>query len=262
MSRPSGDFTTLAKEYATNRPDYSETVLRSLVSFVEGNKPGFKVADVGAGTGIWSRMLAGAGLDVTAVEPNDAMREQGIVTSEGTSVSWLKGSGEVTNLDSQSVDWLTMASSFHWVEQPQGLTEFHRVLRPAGHLTVLWNPRNIAGHELHEGIEAMIHEMVPELKRVSSGSSKHACNYAQVLVSTGHFEDAIFFEAEHEICMSKERYMGAWRSVCDIQEQAGPERFAEILQRIEQTIEPLENVVVPYKTRAWTARRAELPSLG
>ncbi len=262
MTRPSGDFTTLAKEYATNRPDYSPTVLSALTRFIGADRAGFRVADVGAGTGIWSRMLAETGLDVTAVEPNDAMREQGVLTSEGTGVAWRAGSGEETGLPDASVDWLTMASSFHWVKQPEGLTEFHRVVRPGGHVTVLWNPRNIEGNPLHEEIEGVIHEMVPELKRVSSGSSKHARNYAHELISTGHFDDAFFLEAEHEIAMTHERYMGAWRSVCDIQEQAGPERFAEILRRIEAIIAPLPNVVVPYKTRAWTARRIELPEIG
>ena len=61
-------------------------------------------------------------------------------------------------------------------------------------------------------------------------------------------------EANHEIAMSKERYLQAWRSVNDIQAQAGPELFNVILDSIEGKIDHLDKVVVPYKTRAWTAR--------
>ena len=100
----------------------------------------------------------------------------------------------------------------------------------------------------------LIHDMVPDLKRVSSGSSKHTSDWQEVLVSTGHFKDVIFVEANHEIAMSKGRYLQAWRSVNDIQAQAGQELFDVILESIEGKIDHLDKVVVPYKTRAWTAR--------
>ena len=62
-------------------------------------------------------------------------------------------------------------------------------------------------------------------------------------------------EARHEIAMSHERYIGAWRSVNDIQAQAGPELFPRLLDSIRAKISHLEQVVVPYKTRAWTVTR-------
>lgn len=54
--------------------------------------------------------------------------------------------------------------------------------------------------------------------------------------------------------MSKERYMGAWRSVNDIQAQAGKETFQKILAAIEDQIAGLDQVVVPYLSRAFTVR--------
>lgn len=255
MARPSGDFTTLARAYAQSRPGYSERVLEALIRFVSAERPVRAVADIGAGTGIFSRMLARHGLDVTAVEPNDAMRREGIATSAGVPIHWHSGRAERTGLPDRCFDWVTVASAFHWVELPAGLIEIHRILRPGGYLTVLWNPRDIDGHPLHERIEAVIEEIVPDLRRVSSGSRRHAADWESVLVSTGHFSDPILFEAPHEERMSRERYMTAWRSVCDIQEQAGPERFEEILRRIAEIVEAHEEIVVPYRTRAWTVRR-------
>lgn len=250
-----GDFTTLAETYAASRPDYSREVLDRLLIHVDAGRPGFRVADVGAGTGIWSRMLAEAGLEVVAVEPNDAMREQGLHATTDTTIRWQKGSAEATGLPRASADWVTMASSFHWVRLPEALDEFVAVLRPGGHLTILWNPRDIAGHPLHERIEARVYGMIPDLTRFSSGSSKHAPDYAKVLASTGAFSEVVYFEGQHQISMSKERYLTAWRSVNDIQRQAGPERFQAILSAISEIIEPLDQVVVPYLTRAWTAQR-------
>jgi hypothetical protein len=55
--------------------------------------------------------------------------------------------------------------------------------------------------------------------------------------------------------MSKERYMNAWRSVNDIQAQAGSERFEKILKKIEEKISLLEYLDVPYKMRSWTVKK-------
>ena len=64
----------------------------------------------------------------------------------------------------------------------------------------------------------------------------------------------MFAEAPHTVVMSKVRYMGVWRSVNDIRVQAGEEQFAEILKRIEAIIAPYEEIVVPYRSRAWTVQ--------
>ena len=248
-----GDFTDLAKDYANCRPDYSQTILQALLRHAGAST----VADVGAGTGIWSRMLSQAGLQTTAVEPCDEMREEGVRFTADFDINWYSGSAETTGLTDASVGWVTMASSFHWADTPVALKEFHRILKPGGHFTVLWNPRNIDGNELHEKIEQLVHDLVPTLKRVSSGRAKNSRDWTHDLQSTSHFTNCIFMEARHEIAMSQERYLGAWRSVNDIQAQAGPEKFELLLDLIRKKIDGLDEVVVPYKTRAWTVRKID-----
>lgn len=246
-----GDFTQLASDYSSCRPDYSQSVLQALLRHTGVAA----VADVGAGTGIWSRMLSQAGLKTVAIEPCENMRAEGIRFTADYDIDWHAGWAEATGLNDASVDWVTMASSFHWTDAPVALAEFHRILKPGGHLTVLWNPRNIDGNELHEEIEQGIHDLVPNLKRVSSGRARNSRDWTDDLQSTGQFTDCIFMEARHEIAMSHERYIGAWRSVNDIQAQAGPELFPRLLDSIRAKISHLEQVVVPYKTRAWTVTK-------
>ena len=252
-----GDFTQLAQSYH-NRAGYSKVVLTVLGRYVGVlGSPSFRIADVGAGTGKLTENLFEMGLPCVAVEPNDAMRAEGMKYTARFDVEWRKGSGEDTGLESGSADWIIMASSFHWVDLEKGLAEFHRVLKPGGYFTALWNPRNIESSELHTKIEGIIYEVVPNLERVSSGSAKLRGNLHRDLISTGHFKECVFVEAEHEEIMSKERYLGAWRSVNDIQAQAGPERFQEILRRIEKELGNRSEVAVPYKTRSWTVRRCD-----
>jgi tRNA1(Val) A37 N6-methylase TrmN6 len=77
-----GDFTALADDYARYRPGYAPSVTTAILALVGRPPIEIDAADVGAGTGIWTMMLAARGLhSITAVEPNDEMRRQGILAS-------------------------------------------------------------------------------------------------------------------------------------------------------------------------------------
>ena len=125
------DFTDLAQHYH-NRPAYSPLLISKLIACVSQKRDNkdLKVVEVGAGTGKLTAMLArDFGLNVIAIEPNDAMREEGEKATQGLNIEWRKGSGEATNLPSNSADWLIMASSFHWTDSGKSLPEFARVLK-------------------------------------------------------------------------------------------------------------------------------------
>lgn len=247
-----GDFSLLAKDYI-NRPGYSDLVLSVLTRAIGVDKSS-SVADVGAGTGKLTEQLYPLCGSLSAVEPNEDMRAEGIRLTPDA-INWQEGSAEKNDLEDDSYDWLTMASSFHWTNPEVSLPRFARALRSSGALTIIWNPRNIGISEFHMEIEEEIKRFIPDLKRVSSGASHNTKNWNEILVSTGHFEKVFFVEAEHEEHMTPDRYLGAWRSVNDIQAQAGPERWKAILDYIESKVSDLETVVVPYKTRAWTCFR-------
>ncbi|MEO8087097.1 MAG: class I SAM-dependent methyltransferase [Bacteroidota bacterium] len=80
-----GDFTTLAKSYV-HRTGYSETVLKYVADHIGGGSNSLDVAEVGAGTGKLTENLLNMGFKVTAVEPNDAMREEGKQYTSGKNV--------------------------------------------------------------------------------------------------------------------------------------------------------------------------------
>lgn len=250
-----GDFTKLAKDYI-NRVGYSHTVLSVIQKYIEGTTgPIVSVADVGAGTGKLTLDLESLGLTGYAVEPNEAMRAEGIKAFESRhTFIWSEGYAEDTRLPDNSVDWVLMGSSFHWADTQQALQEFHRILKPGGYFTAIWNPRNLESSPFHTEIENTIKEMVPTLKRHSSGSRANMKGMETKLLSTSYFHDLFLVEAPHQAVMTKERYMGAWRSVNDIQAQAGDEVFENILKMIEQKISHMDSITVPYLSRAFTVR--------
>ena len=248
-----GDFTALAQSYK-NRTGYSEVVLQVILSYIEKKQGECQtIADVGAGTGKLTENLKNIGLRGYAIEPNDAMREVGIENfKESSEFIWKKGSAEVTTLPDNSVDWVLMGSSFHWTDHKQALKEFYRILKPGGFFTAIWNPRDIEKSQLHMEIENMIKEMVPNLKRVSSGSRANMHDLESKLLGSGEFKDLFLIEGAHDEIMTKERYLGAWRSVNDIQAQAGVERFEQIMKKIEGKVG--EEIIVPYLSRAFTVQ--------
>lgn len=251
-----GDFSGLAGDYSSSRPDYSDAVLKALLGMIDLPTDTIDFADVGAGTGIWTRMVNAMGVkSATAVEPNDDMRMHGINDSEGTSIKWLAGNAEETGLATESVNMLSMASSFHWADFDVATREFHRVLKANGRFTALWNPRLIEVNPMLVEIENHLDTLRPDIKRVSSGRSGITNKLTEMLWGSPHFEDVVYLEGRHIILMSPDRYLGAWRSVNDLQVQLGEEKFENFLTFVEEKISGSDVIEATYLTRAWSARK-------
>jgi ubiquinone/menaquinone biosynthesis C-methylase UbiE len=249
------DYSHLAESYAKYRPGYSPDVLNVLLTL--GNKdPGsMDCVDVGAGTGIWTRMLARKGCRVKAVEPNAAMRAMGKNLNGDFDIQWCKGSAEDTGLSGQSADIVTMASSFHWTDFDAAVKEFIRLLRPRGYFMALWNPRIISGNTLLEDIENKLNEIVPDMVRVSSGRSEFCQKLTERFEESPVFRNVVYLEGRHVEKMDRERYIGVWRSVNDVQAQAGPEKFERFLRYIEDKIKDGDSIEAQYLTRAWIVQK-------
>ncbi|MCB9887548.1 MAG: class I SAM-dependent methyltransferase [Planctomycetes bacterium] len=136
--RPTERFADRAADYARFRPTYPAAAVDAILDGAASHGPA-RVADVGAGTGILSRLLAARGARVTAVEPNAAMCA---AAATATGVSFVAGTAEATGLPGGAFDVVTVAQAFHWFDVPRALAEFARLLRPGGRLAILWNRRS------------------------------------------------------------------------------------------------------------------------
>jgi SAM-dependent methyltransferase len=128
-------FAQAAEAYERGRPPYPAEAIDWLLP--EGAS---RVLDLGAGTGKLTRLLAGRGLAVTAVEPLAEMREQLRQAVPGVPV--LAGTAEQIPLPDGSVDAVLVAQAWHWVDLPIAVPEVARVLTPGGWLGLLWNVRD------------------------------------------------------------------------------------------------------------------------
>jgi ubiquinone/menaquinone biosynthesis C-methylase UbiE len=136
---PLGRFSDRAQDYARYRPRYPEEAIAAILAGL-GDPQALVVADIGAGTGISSRLLSEYGPRVIALEPNAAMRE---AAAPHPQVSFQTGTAEQTGLADRSVHIVTCCQSFHWFNAPLALAEFSRILPPGGRLALLWNDWDI-----------------------------------------------------------------------------------------------------------------------
>ena len=136
---PLNRFSDRAANYANYRPSYPTEAIDQLL--LELGEPSQLIAaDIGAGTGISSRLLANWGVNVWAIEPNSAMSA---AAEAHPNVKYRQASAERTGLPNQSVDLVTCFQSFHWFEPDTTLAEFHRILRSSGRLALVWNNRDL-----------------------------------------------------------------------------------------------------------------------
>ena len=221
------DYTELAEAYL-KRPDYAQTAIDKMLE-ISDVKRGDRVCDVGAGAAHLTLKLAEYGLDVCAVEPNDAMRANGIKrTNQYGNVSWFEGVGEHTGMESNKFDLVTFGSSFNVCNRQEALEEVKEI----------------------EDI------LKKEIVDYSYGSRRE--DQTEVINESGLFGEVIYVDGTvmHEILA--EDFIEGWKSHGTVQRQS-KDKFDLINEKIRKVVEAKgeKYIKVPYTTRIWMAQVKE-----
>jgi SAM-dependent methyltransferase len=133
-------FGASAAHYDRARPTYPLSALNWTFAPLGAGR--LRVVDLGAGTGLLSRVVAAAGHEVIPVEPDPDMRAQLDAVMPG--VRALAGSAEAIPVPDASVDAVLAGTAYHWFDAELAHPEMARVLRPGGVLAAIWNDRDKA----------------------------------------------------------------------------------------------------------------------
>jgi len=139
-----GDIDPAAGDTAAGDPADSPSVEDASIvpaPAVPASSAPLRVADIGAGTGKMSELLACAGAVVDAVEPSEAMRAQ---ASSIPGVTWHGGVAEDTGLSDGAFDIVVVAQSWHWGDSELAGREAARILTPGGTLGIVWNQMDVS----------------------------------------------------------------------------------------------------------------------
>jgi SAM-dependent methyltransferase len=152
--------------YQKYRPDYPASVVAEIRQRTGLDGPAV-VADIGSGTGIFTRLLLRAGFAVYAVEPNGEMRAaaEALLADEARFYS-IEASAEDSGLAAASIDLVTAAQAFHWFNTDRAKQEFRRILKKNGKLALIWNKRKL-NQPFQQSYDTILREFSPEYGKVN-----------------------------------------------------------------------------------------------
>src|SRR4051794_36258103 len=142
----SSHFDEIAGVYDESLPPHvAEHYLRKRTAFVVEHCPRGQGLDVGCGTGLLAERLAGAGHQMSGVDPSEGMLD--VLRARTDKVAATRASGTALPYADDSFDLVLTVAVLHHVAEPvdvrETLREMVRVARPGGRILV-WdhNPRN------------------------------------------------------------------------------------------------------------------------
>ena len=233
--------------YDSVRPAYPDEAVAALIDAARSGRgvdaPGrddaLRAADIGAGTGKMSELLARGGLLVDAVEPSEAMRAQ---ASPIEGVTWHDGVAEETGLPNDVYDIVVFAQSWHWMDPERAGLEAARILAPGGALAIVWNQMAVSIPWVHR------------LTRIMRSGDVHRPDRPPT--PGGGFAPMTLTQVAWEDRMTPEEILtlGTTRSSYIRSSEAGRARMQENLRWYlyeHLGYAPGETVTIPYATLVW-----------
>ena len=220
-------FSGKAEIYKKYRPSYPKELFDYLYSDI-GFTENSVVADIGAGTGIFSRLLLERGSKVYAVEPNNDMRQTAEKDLSGyKNFISVNGNDKNTGLENSSVDFITVAQAFHWFDRQLFQKECKRVLKPVGKVVLVWNERDYES-ELIQKDYAIREKYAVDKKGLGSGGG-FGHNYLDFFVD-GVFEYRNF---KNDLIFDCENYIGRNLSASYApKEETDPEKYHGLVREL------------------------------
>ncbi|WIW50323.1 class I SAM-dependent methyltransferase (plasmid) [Bradyrhizobium sp. 62B] len=208
-TKQASPYDGLATQYGRARPSYPP----DSVAFLQAAE-GDLVVDVGAGTGIFTRLLAARlpWARVIGVEASQDMHREAERASEGVAnVSFIRGTAESLPLNDNSVRLLTVATAIHWFDRPAFYKEAVRCLQPDGELLVYQNIRRWWQSAFLADYETLHERTVQDYRRgryPAAHGGFDELNVARELRSRADFYDVKVSEFVWSLKMSADEFVG------------------------------------------------------
>ena len=244
-------FDHVAAAYDAHRPDYPGELFDALESALGQPLLRAEVLDVGAGTGIATRALAGRGANVVAVDPGPGVLS--LLRARSTSrVRPVGGDGNALPLRDAMFDLVTYAQSWHWTDPKRSVPEAARVLHDRGVLAVFWNLLMADGFSWWERFAGSCERLCASYDRRTRDT-----DWGAELESSGEFRWVRRLEIPWTREISVDAFVGDYSSHSYVADLAPTDRAAVLETLRDDLVEvfPDGQARLPYMTRMWVARR-------
>ncbi|MET4138201.1 methyltransferase domain-containing protein [Pedobacter sp. UYP1] len=221
-----GRFSNHSEDYQKYRPGYPEAIVTYLEQNI-GLDRSKLIADIGSGTGIFTELLLKKGYKVSAVEPNKEMRDRSdIFLKEYPNLKSINGKAENTGLATNSVDLITVAQSFHWFDPKQTRQEFKRIIKPGGHVLLIWNILQQKSQflKVYQALKNNYSDKKPHVEKIDLLKIQQFFNQSEIVQQ----------EIYHSRSLNEDELMGYFRSssYSPIQGEAGYSDLAGSVKKI------------------------------
>lgn len=241
-------FTGKADLYEKFRPSYPD----ELIDFLYDNARCEAVADIGAGTGKFTRCLLKKPWSVTAVEPNADMRER---LSEISGITVVNAPAEDTGLAEHSFGLVTAAQAFHWFDAERFKIECRRILTEGGRLAVIWFSTN-NDEGLGKRQMDVCNKFCLDLIINQGHAGKRSAEEGDRFLRGGYFRELEVAEFRGERVFDRESFIGETlsRSYAPKPGQPNYERFVEALHEAFSEFESGGKAAIKCSTTVYLGR--------
>ncbi|MFZ2125825.1 MAG: class I SAM-dependent methyltransferase [Candidatus Saccharimonadales bacterium] len=230
-------------QYTDGRPSYPKGV----VDFIVANSvKDATVADIGAGTGKLTELLARRFPEVYAIDPDDGMRTVlDVVAQKMGNIITSGGSAEHTGLDDNSVDLICTAQSFHWFDAALFRKEVLRIMRPNGRLFIIHN----VPPEITTNITLNNNEKPKSIKMMLAKRKKDRINFFG--------SDLNFKVFDNPILYSRDRYIKYFMSLSTGPDMKDENLVKHLVNKIGNEFDTISKdglVVLSFVTELYTTK--------
>lgn len=162
-------FSSAAELYQQVRPNYPVEIVSWLQDRLQIHENS-TVIDLGSGTGKFLPYLKQTHANIIAVEPIGEMLQQ--LQQAYPDIKTLQAFSHNIPVNDQQIDAVICAQSFHWFDNIETLTEIHRVLKPQGHLGLVWNQRDESTDWVKALADFYYHSKVIHLVTIVKGGKR------------------------------------------------------------------------------------------
>lgn len=237
-------FTGRADLYERFRPGYPN----KLIDFLFEKTKCERVADIGAGTGKFTRCLIKKPWSVTAVEPNADMRA---ILERIGGIKIIDAPAENTGLADNSVGLVTAAQAFHWFDEDKFKTECRRILIKGGKVAIIFNERDYEDCEISKERDSVCQKFCGAFH--SGHIGKRTSEQGDLFLRNEYFSSLEYFCCENNLEADCGSFVGDTlsRSYALKKDDKNYGAFVEELKQAFSKYSQNGKVTIKYKTKCY-----------
>jgi ubiquinone/menaquinone biosynthesis C-methylase UbiE len=212
--RDSKSFDKVAQKYDLYRPSYPQELIQSAIELTM-LKPGDEILEIGCGTGKATILLAQQGFSISCIEPGENLLRIARQKLKSFDVAFYQARFEEWEGDNGRYDAVVSAQAFHWVPNKIKYTKTAQMLKPDGHLLLIWNMYPYPQGDIFDTLDQIYFKHAPEISRTPGSNIDLLQDRAHEIEQSGFYTDLRIEKFPWSQTYSTKEYLGLLNTYSD-----------------------------------------------